>query len=700
MTKRAKRVAVGRFGPLTGPLNAASAAFATASLGHLVYLSPWWAAGVAVAGGLLHEAEAYRRRLPLFTLAHRAAMWAATGVWTWFGLAQGPYSVPLIASLVAGTGVAIVSAQAAAIHTQTLAEQEARRDRVRRRLGVCEDWEDRLERVCNIVGARAEALEDWVNPDPHRPGKTRKTGYSLQVLLPPGGKRWTDIKSRTLELAADADLDEGCGVQVRKGKSARRVILDITTVNVFAETIDMPADYSKRSINEPITIGMKADGALAQIMLRWFCGILIGQTGSGKSNMLTVLICQLLRCDDVLIFGIDPNGGKAFKPFLRPWLQAGREGRPAIEWVAPDGAEGDDERAWALVQFLISAIPRRAGAYEQLMAEHDDDKIPVSHKVPQILLITDETANLSRRVKAGLVELSNRSRSVSIRQLTCALRAIDKGGDGIPTDLLAQGRVRIGMDVQDDAELAYLFGWGNKTPKAEESKGTGTAFVGTGKEAPEQAKAQRALPSVAEEFARQTEHLRPEMDQPTVDADRAAWEGRWDWLGENPPATPTPATPRQSTAPPPASDASAAWERLGLPPFGQAQGPGGKSRMDVDAEFQRMAEEQLADVSPAPPNPHEAGVAVPPLLLHCQRTAGDALRVHMSTLADACGMTSRRLGELLRMAGIEPIGHPIEVGGRSGKGYEVAHLVSAMVEIASGARECPRQVWEAWPPKG
>lgn len=699
----------GRYGPVTGPLNAASAAFAVASIGYLVELSPWWAVGVALAGALLHEAEAYRRGLPGFTQLHRAAMWFGTGIWTWFGLVGGPYSVSLVASLVAGTGVAIVSAQAAAIHTETLAEQEQRRLRIRKRLDLRDEWMERLERVCNIPGAVGEGLEEWERPDPADPEKTRRTGYSLQVLLPSGGKRWTDVKSRALELAADADLPEGCGVAVRKGKTMRRVIIDVTTVNVFAENAEMPADYSKKSINSPIVLGPKADGSWMQILLRWYCGILIGQTGSGKSNALTVLICQLLRCDDVIVFGIDPNGGKAFKPFLRPWLRGGRKGRPALAWVAPDGSEGNDERAYALVKFLVDSIPVRARAYEKLMEEANDDKIPVSHRVPQIILITDETANLSRRVKALLVELSNRSRAVSIRQLTCALRAIDKGGDGIPTDLLAQGKVRIGMDVQDDSELGYLFGWGGKTPKAEESKGVGTAFVATGKDAPEQAKLLRARPSDAEEFAVQTEHLRPDLDEATVATNPKAWAARWDWLEEadSAPAAPTVTAERQTTAPPSEADAQAAWERLGLPPFGQAPPPKQQQaeprQADVDAEFRRLAEEQLADVAPAPGS--DRGVQVPAelqgrrdvpwLLVRCQEAAGDQARVHMATLAEACGLSSRKLGELLRKVGVEPIGHPVEVDGRSGKGYEVGHILAAMAAIAAGARECPAAVWEA-----
>lgn len=704
MSSKKRRFEIGHFGPVTGPVTAGTTALAVASLGSLpeIGLSPWWAAGVAAAGGLLHLAEAVKRGTTGFTKLHRIGEWAGAGVWTWWALGSTPWQVELLAPLVAGTGIAVVSSQAARVYEETVDGRAREEERIRRRIGLAEEWERRIARVCNIQGvdiAKHGALEEWQRPDPARPGNTRSTGYSIEAVLPAGGKRWTDISAKKLELGADADLPEGCGVEVRQGARARRVIIDVTTVNIFGEDVALPADYSKRSINEPLVMGVRADGSLAEVSLRWVCGILIGQTGSGKSNTLTVLITQLLRCDDVVVVGIDPNGGKAFKPFLRPWLKAGREGRPAIEWVAPDGAEGNDDRAWALVNWLVDSIERRAGAYEHLMEEVDDDKLPVSHDLPQIVLITDETASLSRRVKTKLSELSNRSRAVSIRQLTCSLRAIDAGGDGIPTDLLAQGKTRIAMDVTDDNELAYLYGWSKRTPKAEESKGVGTGFAAEGKEVPRQQKTYRAAPSAASDFAVHTEHLRPEVDQVTIDTNRAAWDHRWDWLDEQPTARPSEQV--SASAAPPASsggdDAAGALQRLGFPGFGNTDTRTGKAGpVDYDAEFRRMAEQQLSDVGPAPEPPAQG--QVPWLLVRCHEVAGERGRVHMATLAEACGMTSRRLGELLRMVGVEPIDHPVTVDGVKGKGYESAHLMLAMAQIGQGDRECPREVWDALGP--
>lgn len=692
MSSAKRRYTVGRFGPVTGPVTAASTALAVASVGSLpeVGLSPWWAAGFAAAGGLLHLAEAVRRGTTGFTKLHRCAEWAGAGLWTWWALGSTPWQGDLLVPLAAGTAVAVVSAQAARVYEQTVDERDRAETRIRRRVGVCEEWEDRLARVCHLHGvdiARRGALEEWHRPDPARPGATRTTGYSIEAVLPSGGKRWTDVAAKKLELASDADLPQGCGVEVRPGARSRRVILDVTTVDIFAEDVALPADYSKRSINEPLAMGVRADGSLTEVTLRWACALLIGQTGSGKSNALTVLITQLLRCDDVVIVGIDPNGGKAFRPFLRPWLDGGRKGRPAVEWVAPDGGEGNDERAWALVNWLVDAIDRRAAAYDQRMKDADDDKLPVGRDVPFIAVVTDETASLSRRVKAKLTELSDRSRAASIRQLTCSLRAIDKGGDGIPTDMLAQSKVRMAMDVTDDNELNYLYGYSSRTPKAEESKGVGTGFVAEGRGVPRQQKVYRAAPSAAADFAVHTEHLRPEVDQVTVDTDRTAWDRRWEWVEAH--AVDAAAGPAQQAQ---GGGSEDALRRLGFPGFGQAGAAGGQpGQVDYDAEFRRLASEQLSDVGPAP----EPGGRVPWLLARCHAAAADRPRVHMAVLAEACGLTSRRVGELLRKVGVEPIGHPVDVDGKSGKGYETAHIALAMAMVGQGMRDCPAEVWDA-----
>src|SRR5690606_3588694 len=148
---------------------------------------------------------------------------------------------------------------------------------------------------------------------------------------PSGGHRWAEISARRLGLVSDGNLPTGCGVEVPAGERGREVIIDVPTVNVLGEDLPLP-QVERRSIYDPVPLGMRPDGRLAEVGLKWTSGVLIGRKGSGKSNQLVSLMSWLLACDDVVIMGIDFNGGGVFRPYLRPWLD-GQAERPAIDWV-------------------------------------------------------------------------------------------------------------------------------------------------------------------------------------------------------------------------------------------------------------------------------------------------------------------------------------------------------------------------------
>src|SRR5690606_35813280 len=148
--------------------------------------------------------------------------------------------------------------------------------------------------------------------------------------LPSGGYRWADINAKRLELVSDANLPTGCGIEVHPGERAREVIIDVTTVNVLAEDLPLP-QVERRSIYDPVPLGMRPDGRLAEVGLKWSSGVLMGRTGSGRSNQLLSLTSWLVACVDVVIMGIDFNGGGVFRAYLRPWLD-GQAERPAIDW--------------------------------------------------------------------------------------------------------------------------------------------------------------------------------------------------------------------------------------------------------------------------------------------------------------------------------------------------------------------------------
>ncbi|GAB3209870.1 hypothetical protein GCM10027294_25960 [Marinactinospora endophytica] len=691
-SRKRKRVTLGEFGPVSGPVTAAGMSLAAAGWGGEFGLSPWYAVATAGACAAVTLANAARARLPVFARLHHVGCWVAYGGWTWSALAGTPWDAQSLGALAGIAVVTGISAKGAAIHVETVADHRKLVEEATRRRGLAGEWERRLATVCHIKGARVTGLSEWKRPVPGKPGETRVTGYTVLVTLPDGGYRWTDINAKRLELASSANLPSGCGIEVMQGEAAREVVIDVSTVNVLAEDLPL-GEIVQRSIYDPIPVGIRRDGSIMQVNLKWAWALLIGQTGSGKSNQLTALLAYLLMCDDVVVVGIDFNGGKLFKPYLRPWLR-GETRRPAIAAVATDETE-----AVGLLNFLIKGISARATAYSDLMEQVDDDKVPASPQVPHIVVVSDESNDLPASVKAKLVELSNRSRGVSIRGVTSALRAVDLGGKGLPIDLNKQSSVKISMQVDDDNELGYLFSWG-RPPRREEIPGVGFGVAAEEGRKPALFKGPRTRPSTAAEVAVAADAWRPDLDEATVLADPDWWHGRWErakqtWLAPKKssspapqPAPSTPGSPAGST--PSAAETStqvhegvtAIFERLGIevPDVGHAQPKGAA----VDPSFEEIVEQDLGDVG------------MPSLVSEAIELCGDEDLVHMATLADRFGVSSRRVGELLRKVGVEPRRSPW----RGGKAVERDVLVAARDRIRRGLQVVPDEVWTVSPGGG
>ncbi|MEU0236715.1 FtsK/SpoIIIE domain-containing protein [Nocardiopsis sp. NPDC006198] len=693
--KQKKTIEWGHYGPISGPFTAACTSLAVAGWGDVVGLSPWYAVAGAGACGLLTLAMDVKRKLPVFARLTHLGAWAFHGWWTWGALAAStPYSVDGIATLATGTAVAVVAAQAASVHTENVREHLERVEEEERKDGIAGEWISRIKRVCNIGGVKVAGIDPWKRPVPGSPDETRETGYSVLIELPDGGYRWTDISSKRLEMVSSANLPTGCGIEVRPGDTAREVVIDVTTVNVLGEDLPL-GPIERRSIYDPIPVGIRHDGSFLEVSLKWQWALLIGQTGSGKSNQLTAMLSYLLMCDDVLIFGIDFNGGKLFMPYLRPWLR-GEAKKPAITAVATD-----EDEALAMLKFLIDVIPLRASAYADLMEEEDDDKVPASPKIPHIVVVSDESNNLPSEVKKLLVELSNRSRAVSIRGLTCGLRAVDAGGNGMPIELNAQAAVKVAMQVDNDAELSYLFSWG-RAPKCEEIPGIGFGVGGEKGKPISGFKGPRTKPSTASEVAKASDVWRPDLDAVAIQAGPDWWEHRWDaaretWLAGKQsaqkasasapqgasagPSHPSPSgpIPDPSRAGDVAEEAARkAFRDAGIPFPGDApqepQGP-------ADDGFDALASDSLSDLQ------------VPRLLTIGRDMAAEEGLVPMADLARRFQLTSRRLGELLRMVGVEPRQSPW----RGARAYEQEAFVLVIEGIRSGHLAAPDEVWAASP---
>ncbi len=202
----------------------------------------------------------------------------------------------------------------------------------------------------------------------------------MHLRLPGSGR----VTFQTLAGAADrleiaARLRHG-SLRFERGRQAHQVILHVAERDVLARTVLLPDMQTPLSITRPIPLGLYQDGRTCAVTLREIATLIVGLRGSGKSNLLNVLLAQLARCPDVLIFAIDLKGGRMAAPWIQPWL-AQRAAAPVIDWLATDREEAE-----LMLRALVRAVDARARSCS------GGEKITPSVRQPAILLVCDEVA--------------------------------------------------------------------------------------------------------------------------------------------------------------------------------------------------------------------------------------------------------------------------------------------------------------------
>jgi hypothetical protein len=152
--------------------------------------------------------------------------------------------------------------------------------------------------------------------------------------------------------------------------------------DVLGEIKTLPPEHYASTINEPFAVGVQEDGSIATIHLRNLHAMIIGMTDAGKSNLINVILTQIAHCRDAIVWVIDMKGGRVARPWLQPWIE-GRTQEPVIDWVATTR-----EEAQRMIRCFIAAIQARAES------GIGGSKITPSVALPQIILITDEMADL------------------------------------------------------------------------------------------------------------------------------------------------------------------------------------------------------------------------------------------------------------------------------------------------------------------
>lgn len=328
-------------GPVTGALSATTGAFAVATTGAATAMPPGWALAVGAAGALGHTIVGLRVRNAGRTLATRAASWLVGAGWTTWAMTHGPLTWAALGSL-ATIGVGIgAAARSSALFEEAreeeataAAERQIARELSAERRAIAAEWVERIQRVCGIT-VRVLGVEQWPTG----------AGFSIDAELPQGGATYAKIAAESARLSADARLPHGCTATASPGIDQGRVIIDVTTVNVLQEERTYPSDYGTLSLLTGIPWGYRTNAASILAYLREQCALVVGPTGSGKTNMVHTILAGFARAEDVLTWVIDLNAGSAGLPWVLPALNGeietpeGKPVQPGIDWLAGTYAE-------------------------------------------------------------------------------------------------------------------------------------------------------------------------------------------------------------------------------------------------------------------------------------------------------------------------------------------------------------------------
>ncbi|MGW3284060.1 hypothetical protein ACWDR3_05345 [Streptomyces sp. NPDC001002] len=524
-------------GPVTGALSATTGMFAVATAGTATGMPPGWALAVGAAGALGHAAAGIRLRNAGRTIAARAASWLVGAGWTTWAMTHGPLTwqaLGFLAVIGVGMGTATRSTnlyEEAREEEAVAAEQRAvAAELSAERRAVAEEWVARIERICGIR-LHVFAVEKWA----------AGTGFTIDAELP-GGATFDLISKRSAALSADAQLPHGCTVAAGPGIHQGRALIDVATVNVLMDERTYPADYTPLSVHSGIPWGYRSNADEILAYLREQCALVVGPTGSGKTNMVHIILAGFARATDVLPWVIDLNAGSAGLPWVLPALThqpapGERPMRPGVDWLA-----STYEEALLMLDTALAVARHRKTAYQDLMHRNNTDLLPISPAIPQIELLIDEGAEIlvsndrrMRKLAEKILEVIRIARSMGIRTVLTALGATGSVLGNLMIRREAKVRVALTGGETEGMDLSKMFP-GSRGLRVEQAPYKGAGFMGTPESPAALFKTWRILPHQIREIVAATSERHPVLDSVSAVAAGDAYARRWDtgriaWMG-------------------------------------------------------------------------------------------------------------------------------------------------------------------------
>lgn len=285
-------------------------------------------------------------------------------------------------------------------------------------------------------------------------------GRQVRIELPASGKVTIEdfrAKARNFDVALRA---QDGAVSFEHGATASEVVMKVRERDGMAGTARLAPELRASTVNEEFIIGVQEDGSYLRVTVRESHIMIVGIMGSGKSNLINVLIAQLASMVDTVIWMIDMKGGRAGKPWFQAWSE-GNAAAPPIDWLATTRDEAEK-----MVTALRTAVDARSNSGV------GGNKIIPSPDRPQIIFVCDEMADLwGDSTAATRTELGDEPKLNSWFQkqgvwLTQHARseavtttwATQRGTNGMsgPGDMKANIDVSIALKPKKASDLQYI----------------------------------------------------------------------------------------------------------------------------------------------------------------------------------------------------------------------------------------------------
>ncbi|HET9893644.1 MAG TPA: hypothetical protein VFQ44_01675 [Streptosporangiaceae bacterium] len=368
--------------------------------------------------------------------------------WQVYAILAGPWTLRAAAALVIPAVLLTTLWPPIACHHARVALDARRRDDEAVRLADQQFWPVKLAGI-GIKGVAYVSRQATLG------------GHAVVLRLPPSGRVTVrTLAARLEQLEVAARMRHGALRVEAVPDRAYEVVLHVAERDMLAETFPMPADLEPISINDPITIGVQEDGQPCQITLREIATLIVGIRGSGKSNLINVLLAQLARCVDVVVFAIDLKGGRTALPWIQPWLQNPAQcPRPVVDWLATTRDEAE-----RMLRAVIRAIDARAHS------GHGGEKIVPTPQMPAIIVLCEEVAVIFGANRTGPVTAARGTTNAEMAALGTQMTQLGRSEAVDPAfvtqrgtvtmtgggDLKSQCQLRIGLGVASQADARTI----------------------------------------------------------------------------------------------------------------------------------------------------------------------------------------------------------------------------------------------------